>query len=106
MADGDLDAIAAADEVIARRTEAEPEEVSAAMRSRARALKRLGRTNEAIAAFGALAARFGGAPEATVRGRAARALFQHAGLLAAAGRHGEATARYDELLARFGDDAD
>ena len=100
MADGDLDAIAAADEVIARARAAGPEEVSAAMRSRARALQRLGRTDEAIAAFAALAARFADAPEATVRGRATRALLSHAWLLAEDGRHEEALAGYDAVVAR------
>src|ERR687886_88507 len=100
MADGDLDAIAAADEVIARARAAGPEEVSAAMRSRARALQRLGRTDEAIAAFAALAARFADAPEATVRGRATRALLSYAWLLAEDGRHEEALAGYDAVVAR------
>src|ERR687886_1616854 len=100
MADGDLDAIAAADEVIARARAAGPEEVSAAMRSRARALQRLGRTDEAIAAFAALPARFADAPGATVRGRATRALLPHAWLLAEDGRHEEALAGYDAVVAR------
>jgi tetratricopeptide (TPR) repeat protein len=110
MADGDLEALAAADEVIARLPEpadaAAREEVAGALRQKARALERLGRTAEAIAAFGALATRFGDAPEAIVRGRAARALFCHACLLAASGRRDEAVARYGEVVERFGGDAD
>lgn len=110
MVAGDLHAIAAADEVIARLPDppgpAEREELSAAMRSRARALERLERTEEAIAAFGALAARFADAREATLRGRAARALFNEAWLLAGSGRHEEAIARYDAFLGRFADDTE
>jgi tetratricopeptide (TPR) repeat protein len=110
VSDADLEALAAADEVIARLASPadaeEREEAAAAMRGRARALERLGRTDEALAAFAALAARFGDASEARVRGLAARALFSQARLLARSGAREDAIALYGEAVERFGDDPD
>ena len=62
----------------------------------------LGRSEEAIAVYDDLLARFGTATELPLREQVARALVNKGVTLGALGRSEEAIAVYDDLLARFG----
>jgi tetratricopeptide (TPR) repeat protein len=70
---------------------------------RAWALEDLGWVEEAIAAFGEFAARFGDAPESQFRRWAARALMRR-GWLLSGDRAEDAIAAYRDLVVRFGED--
>ncbi len=62
----------------------------------------LGRLDEAIAAFTAIADRFANSTGADHRERVAQALFNKGVTLGALGRSADEIAVYDDLLARFG----
>ena len=75
-----------------------------AVHAKAIALYELGRLEEAATAFGAIADRLIDAPDADMKTRHARALFNKGVMLGAIDRGAEEIAAYDDLISRFADD--
>lgn len=75
-----------------------------AMHAKAFALYELGRLEEAATSFGAIADRLIDAPDAVLKMRHARALFNKGVTLGSIDRGAEAIAAYNDLIARFADD--
>jgi hypothetical protein len=102
VADADRQTIAACDEIIARLGAAADatarEEAARAMRTKARALARLGRAEEALAAYDRHVAAFG-APDDEVRAAVLRALLDHADAVWGDGRDPRVLHVYDDVLA-------
>ena len=73
-----------------------------ALYNKAFTLNQLGRSDEAIAAYDDLVARFGAAPELPLREQVALALFNKGWTLGHLDRSEEAIATYDDVVARFG----
>jgi tetratricopeptide (TPR) repeat protein len=82
--------------------------LAVALSRKARTLWDLGRIEEAIVIYEAVANRFGAAAETPLIHQAAVAIFDKAWMLKRAGRIDEAAAAYRDLIARFGaiDDGD
>jgi TolA-binding protein len=69
-------------------------------------LRQLDRSNEAIAVYDEVVARFADDPASAVREQAAMALVNRGVRLGQLDRSDEAIAVYDEVVARFADDPD
>jgi tetratricopeptide (TPR) repeat protein len=75
--------------------------VAQALLDKGDCLARVGRTDEAVAAYDEVVARFGVTDERPLRDRVVRALADKGLALADEGRTDEAAAAYDEVLTRF-----